>query len=46
MTAYVRMKEMFVEMSDHEQTPLLALALFTRDAVDAWPETYAKAIAS
>ncbi len=46
LPSYMRMKEMFVELSDHERTVLLALAWFTRDAVADWPKAYAKATAS
>lgn len=46
LCSYMRMTEMFVEMSDHDRTALLVLAWFTRDAVADWPTAYAKATAS
>ena len=46
LPSYVRMKEMFVELSDQERTALLALAWFTRDAIANWPKAYANATAN
>ena len=44
MPSYVRMREMFVELSDPERTALLALAWFTGDVIADWPRVYADAI--
>ena len=44
LPSYVRMQEMFVELSDPERTALLALAWFTRDVLADWPRVYAEAI--
>ena len=44
--SYVRMKEMFTELSDRERTAFLALAWFTRDVVADWPRVHGQAMAS
>ena len=46
LPSYVRMQEMFGELSDSERTALLALAWFTRDVIADWPKVYAKATES
>ena len=45
LASYVRMKEMFAELSDSERSALLALAWFTRDVVADWPRVHSQAIA-
>ena len=43
LPSYMRMKEMFLDLSDQERTALLALAWFTREEVADWPRAYANA---
>ena len=45
LASYLRLKEMFAELSDSERTALLALAWFTRDVVADWPRVHGQAIA-